>query len=445
MSSAMPGALATRTRPLRRLACAQDGSFLVEALVSAMILVIVGLGVLKSLDRGSRLGGEQKIQAVAGNVAQAEQERIRSLPVSKQSNLHDPPLSRRIGAVTYTIDSRTDWVNDSSGGASCTTAGSRADYMKLTTVVSWPRPAGRKPVTLESLISPGVRAFDGAQGSLAVRITDGAGAPVSGLPLDLLGETQYASTTNDAGCVVWGYIKAGSGYRLKFNRSPDWVRPDGTQSVDMPVSVVAGQTSPVALQYAQGGYIRPTFVTQRKEGDTTLIATNPEVAHVTNSASGAASIAFPVASGQASVALFPFSSAYTIHADSCAAAEMPLPAPPQDPEFPKAPPPVAAIVAPGATTTRQVRLPSLSITVYSAGQPKARAIVRVRTPCHTEYRRTTDAYGVIDNPGFPYAESLDVCVSDGTRYKTFSAANTNYNVTPVAVDIPSNALSGTCP
>ncbi|HEV7808264.1 MAG TPA: hypothetical protein VGO80_20825 [Solirubrobacteraceae bacterium] len=440
----MLGALSTRTRSLRRLACAQDGSFLVEALISAMILVIVGLGVLKSLDRGSRLGGEQRIQAVAGNVAHAEQEAIRAMPVSMQSNLVRES-SRTVGAVTYKIDSRADWVNDTSGGPGCTTAGSRADYMKLTTVVTWPRPAGREPVTLESLISPGVRAFDSSQGSLAVRITDHAGDPVSALPLELRGTTTYASPTNDAGCVLWGYVQAGSGYRLKLHRSPDWVGPDASQSVDVPASVVAGQTSNVALQYDRGGYVRPTFVTKRNEGDSDLIATDPKVAHVTNSGGGGVSVAFPVTpSGQRSVPLFPFSSAYTIHADSCAAAEVPVPAPVPEPEFPPPPGAVAATVAKGATTTRQVQLPSLSITVNSNGEPKEGAIVRVTTPCNTVYRRTTDAEGIIDDPGFPYAANLDICVSDGTHRQTLSRVNKNFNVSYETFDIQADDPPGTC-
>jgi hypothetical protein len=441
----MPCAPATRTRSLRCLFCAQDGSFLVEALISAMILVIVGLGVLKSLDRGSRLGGEQKIQAVAGNVAQSEQEAIRALPVSKQSNLHRQS-TRTIGAIAYAIDSRADWINDVAGDAGCTVAGSRADYLKLTTVVSWARPEGRKPVTLRSLISPGVRAFDSSQGSLAARITDGAGQAVGDLQLGLYGTSTYVSPTNAAGCVLWGYLPAAGAYRLRFQRQPDWVLPNGTQSVDVPVSIVAGQTSNVALQYDQGGYVRTSFVTKHKGAGGALFAANPQAAHVTNSGGGGVSTAFPVtASGGTSGLLFPFAGAYTVHADSCAAAEVPWPVPTADPEFPAPPAAVTAIVTGGATVTRQVQLPALNIIVSSNGVRKDRAIVRVKTPCGTVYRRTTDANGMIDDPGFPYAANLDICVSDGTRYQPQIHSNANYNVDTVAYDIRPDDPVGTCP
>ncbi|MBA3747808.1 MAG: hypothetical protein H0W96_10020, partial [Solirubrobacterales bacterium] len=226
----------TGARPLREclrgIARAQDGSFLVEAMVSAMIIVMVGLGVLKTLDRGNRLGGEQKVQAVAGNVAQTEIDSIRALAITEQSNLRRSS-SRTVGDITYSISSRADWVDDAGGDESCTTADSSADYMKLSTVVTWPEMNGRKPVTLESLSSPGVRAFDADQGSLAVKISDRNGDGVAGLQLGLSGGATLSDATNDEGCVLWGYLPEGSGYALGFSRPPDYVLADGSQVADV--------------------------------------------------------------------------------------------------------------------------------------------------------------------------------------------------------------------
>ncbi|MBA3746469.1 MAG: hypothetical protein H0W96_03135, partial [Solirubrobacterales bacterium] len=412
---------------------ADDGSFLVEALVSAAILIVAALGVMEALDRGQRLGGQQKLQAVAGNVAQAEQERIRGLSVSDQSNLHSVS-TKTVGAVAYAIESKATWVDDDSGDESCTTAGSTADYMKLSTKVSWPQMETRKPVRLESLIAPGVKSFSEDQGSLAVHVSDRNGDPVSGLQLNLTGSETHSDPTNDAGCVLWGYLPAGSGYAVGFSREPDYVLTDGTRIANVPAAVIGGQTSNLALQYDRGGYINTRFVTKRT-ADGALIPTDPRVAHVTH---GAVSSSFNVnAAGGTSNLLFPFTSAYTVHADSCAAAEVPVPPPPPDPEFPGAPSAVAAIVNPGATTTTSaVQLPALNIKVKSvpalgAGAFVANAIIRVTTPCGTVIRRTTTSSGAIDDPGFPYASSLKICVSDGIRQKTVTKANNNFNVTSV--------------
>ncbi len=429
---------------LRRAGAEERGSFLVEAMVGAMILLVVAFGVLRVLDRGSALGGEQKRQAVAGNVAQSEQEQVRALPLAEQSNLRRS-TPHPVGGVTYTAVSRADWVNDTTGDANCTTPGSSADYLKLTTVVTWPNMGRRQPVSLESLISPGVRSFGASQGSLAVQVTDRLGVGVSGLQLGLSGPASLSDTTNANGCVLWGYLTAGGGYTLGFSRSPDYVTPDGSQVVSKPVAVVGDQTSNVALQYDRGGYLDATFTTKRTSTGVE-IATSPGFAHVTHSGGGGVSRSFPVTGDHLTTGLlFPFTSGYTIHADSCAAAEVPSPAPAPTPPFPAAPTAVSATVSSGVTTTSAaVRLPAINLMVTAGSVALAGAQVRVTTPCGTVYRRTTTSTGEIDDPGFPYATSLAICVSDGTRKREVTSPNKNFNVTDLAVDIRSSDPLGTC-
>jgi Tfp pilus assembly protein PilV len=450
MSSAMPRRT-TRERTLRaalrrrlgaraalRRVAAQQGSFLVEALISAVILVIVGLGVLKTLDRGNQLGAEQRVQAVAGNVAHAEQEQIRALPVSEQSNMRRVS-TRAVGGVTYQVSSRADWLNDTSGDASCTTAGSSADYMKLSTVVTWPAMGTRKPVTLESLITPGVRAFDAAQGSLAVKISDRDGNPVRGLQLGLSGGATLSDATSSAGCVLWGYLPADKGYELGFSRPPDYVLWDGSQVARVAVAVSGDHTSNVALQFDRGGYLQTTFKT-RKRSQGPGFATTPQAVHFTNADGGGVNIPSTFSGDHAtSPLLFPFTSAYTIHPDSCPAAEVPAGG------DPTTGPPAAtsATVTPGTTTSAVSWLPALNVKVTSGGESVDRAAVRVTTPCGTIYHRTTTSDGLIDDPGVPYAPSVGICVSDGARQVLTTSANVKV-VTSLTINIPSTAPKGTC-
>ena len=421
----------TRTRRLparlRSLIRSQDGSFLVESMVSAFILVVVGLGVLEAIDRSAQLGDEQKLQAVAGNVAQTELEKVRALPLAEQSNLRRT-RTVTVGDVTYDIASRADWIDDSTGGADCTTPDSSADYMKLSTVVTWPQMGTRKPVTLESVITPGVRSFGANQGSLAVHISDRNGDPVSGLPVSLSGAATLSDVTSTNGCVLWGYLTAGSGYTVGFSRSPDYVTPGGSQVASEPVAVTGDQTSTVAFQYDRGGFLSTQFVTKRSRSSA-AIPTNPQFAHLTHSGGGGVSRSFPVSGATAtSPLLFPFTSAYTVHADSCASAEVPAVPQIPFPVLPAAPPPVTGVVAPGATTTTAVmRLPSPNIRVTRDGSALVGATARVTTPCGTVHRRTTIANGVLDDPGFPYVTSLAICVTDGVRQAEASTSNTNFN------------------
>jgi hypothetical protein len=434
-----------RPSALLRAASAERGSFLVEAMVGALIMLIVGFGVLQVLDRSTALGGEQKRQAVAGNVAQSEQEQVRALSLAEQSNVRRT-TPYPIGGITYTAVSRTDWVNDTTGDAGCTTGGTNADYLKLTTTVTWPQMGRRRPVTLESLITPGVRSFGAGQGSLAVQVVDRLGAGLSGLQLNLTGPATLSDTTNANGCVLWGYLGAGSGYTLGFSRPPDYVAPDGSTVVSKPVAVVGDQTSNVTVQYDRGGTIQANFTTKRYIGSAPS-PTNPGFAHATNSGGGGVSRSFAVTGSQGtSGLLFPFTTGYTIHGDSCAAAEVPVPAPATTPPSPVAPTAVSATVTPGATTPATIRLPAVNIiaTTDDEATPVSGAIVKVTTPCGTVYRRTTTATGEIDDPGFPYASSLAICVSDGTRQHLTSSANRNFNTTEVVVDITPTDPAGTC-
>jgi Tfp pilus assembly protein PilV len=429
---------------LRRLVAAERGSFLVEAMIGALIMLIVGFGVLQMLDRSTALGGEQRRQAGAGNVAQIEQERIRALSLAEQSNLRRTK-SYPVNGITFTSVSRTDWINDSAGDAGCTASASSADYLKLKTVVTWPLMGRRKPIELESIITPAVRSFGANQGSLAVQVNDRLGAGVSGLQLGLSGPATLSEPTSASGCVLWGYLTAGSGYALGFSRPPDWVTPDGQQVVSKPVTVVGDQTSNVALLYDRGGTIQTAFTTKRGPDDDE-IPTSPGFAHVTHPGGGGVSRSFAVTGSQLTTGLlFPFTTPYTIHADTCTAAEVPVPAPTPTPQTPAAPLPVSATASPGTTTASDtMRLPAINLKVTARGTPVDGATIRVRTPCGTVIPRTTTRDGFIDDPGFPYAASLAICVSNGVRQREVTQSNTNFNVDSLTVDIRSDDPAGTC-
>jgi hypothetical protein len=430
---------------VRRLGSAERGSFLVEAMISSLILVIVGLGVLQSIDRSGHLDGEQKTQAVAGNVGQSEQGLVRALPLAEQSVLRNKITHVDVGGVTYTTNSRSEWVNDVSGGASCTTPGSTADYMKISTTVTWPQMGTRKPVTLESLVTPSVRSFDATQGSLSVQVTGGDGHGVGGLPIDLAGGATLSDATSSDGCVLWGYLPAGSGYALSISR-PGYVQPDGSPTVSAAVAVVGGQTSNRAFQYDAGGRLQTNFVTRRDHlDDASTMPTNPRFAHITK---GAVASVFPVAGDRlTSGLLFPFTSSYAIDADSCAAANWSNGSATPT-KWGLLPPVVAATVGPGTTTTSAaVRLPAMNIKVTTDGTPDVGppTAVRVTSACGTVYHRSTLAGGWIDDPGFPIGTGLEVCVSDGSHRQVITLDNRNFNASNIPVDIKAAAdPAGTC-
>ncbi len=74
----MRRAWTSRQRIARRLR-AERGSLLIEVMVSATIVLVVGFGVLAMVDRTTQLSGEQRTQAIAGNLAQVEIDRVKGL------------------------------------------------------------------------------------------------------------------------------------------------------------------------------------------------------------------------------------------------------------------------------------------------------------------------------------------------------------------------------
>ena len=91
-----------------RLLGDERGSFLIEVMVTAGIVLVAGLGVLTMVDRTTELSGQQRTQAVAGNIAQVELDRVKALPLSQLSNLRSTS-SRTVGGVAYAIKKPNPW------------------------------------------------------------------------------------------------------------------------------------------------------------------------------------------------------------------------------------------------------------------------------------------------------------------------------------------------
>jgi len=432
----------------RRLAD-ETGSFLIEAMVSALLVLIIGAGVLTMSDRGSQINAQQKVIATAGNLAQSEQETLRAYSTSKAGLAYLSNLRRtvtpapKVGAVSYTVISRTDWINDPSGSPSCTSNAS-ADYMKLTTTVTAPPFANRKPVVLETLISPSARAYDANQGSLAVQVNNRDGVGVSGLTLNLTGPATLSDSTSSTGCILWGYLPAGGGYTISGSRG-GWVQPSGAATIAQPASVAGDQTANVSIDYDQAGAIAANFTTKRSSA---AAATNtaPQKAMVENGSYAAfTGRSFPVTAAalDTGLTLYPFTGPYQVYAGECAAQKPPLAAN------------YASVAAPrGATSAAAtIQVPALNVTVTNNGAGVSGAVVKATSPCSggVVYTRGTDSAGLIVDPGFPYGNLDSVCVSGVvagvTRNRVVgTVANTTYPATNATYDISTaGSTTGACP
>ncbi len=202
-------------RPFR----SQDGFAMIEAIVSATVLAMVAIAVLSGIDNANGSSAREKARAVAANLAEQDQERMRGMTVDALAAVSQVPAITVDGA-TYKIKSEASFVTDDQGGTpSCGNTSNRSQYIHITTTVTSAIVGVRvPPVKIDSLVSPSV-AYSQNHGSLGVKITDRNDAPVPNVSVSGTGTSVLTSQTTDAnGCVIWKSVPIGT-YSVSVNMS----------------------------------------------------------------------------------------------------------------------------------------------------------------------------------------------------------------------------------
>ena len=115
----------------------RPGFALVEVLVSAVLVVIMAAGTMIAIQSTQRTSAEERHRATAHGIAQEDQARMRAFRISSLANYNETrPVAADDG--TYTVNSRADFVTDSTGTASCEQNTAAADYIRISSTVSWP-------------------------------------------------------------------------------------------------------------------------------------------------------------------------------------------------------------------------------------------------------------------------------------------------------------------
>jgi Tfp pilus assembly protein PilV len=437
----------------RRLA-AEDGFALMEVLAAAVLLLVISMASLSVFDVTAKITGSSKARSIAANLAQQDQERMRAMKAVNLSNYHwSHPVSVP-GGGTYTVDSRADWVRDAGGLESCTVSNSQADYLRVTSTVSQANLSD--PVTMSSLVAPGVVAFDANSGTLTVKVTDRDGDPVPGADVAIGGPTSLSDTTNSLGCAVFSHIPIGTytatthKYGYVDNNGNDPGAVTGTPIVTQgKVSMVPARLDAAAAvtttfetyvnTYAasSNGGAGGVWIPSKAETVTADPLTSSDPSDVTTPGGWQASI---VAAG-----LYPFTEGYSIYTGSCANAD-----PSKSISNYYASNPGTVMTDPAGTYNLKVRQAPLPVKVVDAvGNPKAGAHV-VATGLATGGCTAdkfddlvSDAKGLVSHPGGfdpgvpfgKYAVCADIpVIPAGTYLKT----TINVDATTFTVSTPTS-------
>ena len=388
----------------------QGGFAVVEVLVSALLVAITCLGALAAIDAATRSAADQRQRAEAAGLAQQDQARLRSMRISDLANLHQTRTVTQDG-TPFSVTSDGDFVTDSTGTAACTPGTASADYVRITSTVSWPSLGGRPPVTTESIVSPSTGSVAADRGALAIQVEDAQSNGLPGVQLSGAGPGSFNGTTGSSGCVIFGDLPQGN-YTLTPSGA-NLVDRDGHAPAPQPTSVIGQSTNTLALQYDHPGSVAVTFNT-RVGGQ--LVPSKADSVMVFNTGMSAPQSFGTVGQAGATVTasgLFPFISPDTVYAGSCTGDN---PNPTNESNPPAAAALASVSVPSGGSAPATIQLPALKLTVWSGtgpaaqGTPVPSAHVTVSDQNCTAgdgslVKRTyaTDATGQLPDPGLPYS------------------------------------------
>jgi Tfp pilus assembly protein PilV len=450
-------------RPSHRRLASETGSVMIEALVSAVLVGIMAVAFFGALNGSERVSSVGKLRAEAAALAQDDQERLRSMPVTALNNLKQS-TPRSVAGVNFTVDSKAEWIADQTKATDCTSNGAAADYLKITSTVTPTASSPLKPVAITSTVTPAPGSFNG-MGALAVRVVDRNADPVGGVSVSVTGPATGAMFTDATGCAFFGYLPAGTTYSVTASKGT-YVDPDGdpTPTVNS-VTINDQKVATVGFSYDVAGEANVTFVSKPwyADGTTTrgdvdssqweLVMSNGSHTPARTFGPGyptSVPTASPWISSGALLAvdapqLFPFTSAYSVYAgqDDCIK-NSPAQNGVTDPGL---------LVPPGNLgLTYKQQLPALNVygTVNGSAPTGANGlrvkITSVTPACaswsivrltNTTASLPANTGGLLGDPGLPYG-TYDVCVDNSPIVGSASARRVK-----TATSVANTALPGT--
>ncbi len=445
-----------RARHLTR----EGGFTLIEVLVTALIVVLLGTATASALISTTHTSGDQRVRAEADALASQDQARLRGLSDEQLADLTGLAASHTVtvpavNGTTFTVASSSAF-QDSSGNSSC--ASTAQDFYKVSTTVSWTEPyaQGTQSVSVDSMLSRPV------VGILQNAVTDQTGAGLPGVSVTAApatgttGLVGQSGQTDTAGCAVFTDMTAGS-YNVTVSK-PGYVDQTAASAPSKPASVVAtGTPAGTAFVLGQAGGIAATFKSSSSSGAPTLGGEADALSYSGSGTTGNVSAPTTMTNSVAATAfttptsLFPWNTAtppatpsysnnYAVWAGKCAF---------QQYQNTGTSTYQLASVNPGIVSSATVQEPMLSITSVKGTvasklqvlQPTDIVLTYRSGTCFDSYKATVAAAtngktlgaaapttGWLANPGQPYAPSgdLTICVDylvSGSTY--LSGTNTS--------------------
>jgi type II secretory pathway pseudopilin PulG len=426
----------------------EEGFIIIEVLVSAIILALVAGAVLTLITATTRSAANQRSRAVAYDLAQQDQARMRTLRLPVLNGYVETTYPK-VDGTQYTVESHGDYLDNPSGTLTCSSGGS-PDYIQLTSTVSNPSVL-RTPVVVRSIVSPSDGSIEGGtRGMIVVKVTNAAGKPVGGV--EALLSNGKVTRTESEGCATFAELPVSPPNYSLIMKGNGLITPEGETETTTPTIAVAS-TPPVTVpgRWDWPGKLEAEFV-YTEPGTGELRPAPVDSMWVSNTGSGT----FPprpygTPGGTRSAKLlasplYPFPSKYSVYAGSC---ESNNPDPKSEGVNKTA---IGTVeISPQSVVRPRIYVPALELTVEdTTGHPVANAAVTLTdanaackfgsNPAKRVYK--TNLGGHLSSSGtgateagVPYG-SYNVCASALISGKTWSVTTSS----PVEVK---NLITGT--
>jgi type II secretory pathway pseudopilin PulG len=354
----------------------QDGFILIEVLVSALILAIVGGAVLTLIVATTRGAATQGGRSVASDLAQADQARLRTLRISEVNGVQKEVAHPKSNGTEYTVVSERVYINNKAGAVSCSKGTETPDYVQLTSTVSSPTMV--RPLVLQSVVSPSTGSLNPNYGTFDFPTSNALGEPVSGVTITLAGGK--SATTGTEGCAIFPSLPKATYTVLYEGRN--LINEEGKSTWSESLEIVPGQVkSPESpLRWDRPATLKPEFVYVEPVTGT-LRPAPVDSMYVVNATSGkpATVIGNPGVTARNAIqvdpAVFPFKSPseYTVYAGSCTTNNPGTVGANTEGIY-------SAVVPPAAILTPQIHVPALEVTVTTKSGPEGKTGVEQILP-----------------------------------------------------------------
>lgn len=403
-------ACACAVRPLPAVLASERGDTLIEVVISAALISLVVGAVLFGLNSTNRATAASRARSQADALAQQDEERLRSEPIKKLTEL-ERKETVAVGATVYTIKTTAKYIADATSTASCTSSVANADYLKTISEVTWPSMGPGGAVIETGVISPP------ADSALIVQVEE-SGTPLAGATVVATGPSpstsKYELETSVNGCAILALSPGEYGINVSKTHYVDpngYANTENDLSVTRTVYLPAETTSKEGYDLGLAGRLKVSFTEGAgavpSEGDS-FVAYNTGMASFRKFPETAAieTYAGTIESG-APNSIYPFTTKYTVYAGTC---EADLPTKNGQSSNPK------VLVAPGATGEAKVPLAPINIKVLESNKgfpekPLQNATVRLEdTGCKTVRELKTTSAGALSRPGMPFG-TYSLCVT----------------------------------